>query len=114
MFLHPTDAEGHYPAERATTVMSALVGLGVGVIMERIWVRFRVRGEFRRRGLRFLVGLVVVAIFYLGPKLILPEEMAYGAEAVVRFVRYALAGWAVAFLCPWLFVRLRLAEGVES
>ena len=63
-----------------------------------------------QRGLRFLVGLVVVAIFYLGPRLILPEGMAYGVEVLLRFVRYALVGWATAFLCPWLFVRLKLAE----
>jgi hypothetical protein len=36
--------------------------------------------------------------------------MPYGLEATVRLVRYALLGWAVAFACPWLFVRLGLAE----
>jgi len=76
-------------------------------------VRFRVDGAWWRRVLRYLVGLLVVAIIWAGPRLVLPEEMPYGLEAAARFVRYALVGWAAAFLCPWLFVRLRLA-GQES
>jgi len=110
IFLHPADNAGLYPAEGAITPMSALVGMGVGVIMERRWVRFRVDGEWWRRGLRFLVGVVMVGIVYAGPKLFLPDQMAYGLEAAIRFVRMVLLGWVVAFLGPWLFVRLRLAE----
>jgi hypothetical protein len=110
IFVHPTDAQGHYPAEGAITPMSALVGMGIGLIMERAWVRFKVGGVWWRRGMRFLVGLIVVVIFYFGPRLILPEGMAYGVEAVLRFVRYTLVGWVVIFVAPWLFVRLGLAE----
>jgi hypothetical protein len=90
--------------------MGSLAGFGVGLIMERKWVRFRVAGAWWRRGLRFLLGVVVVGLFYAGPRLILPGDMAHGLEAVVRFVRYALTGWAGAFLGPWLFVRLGLAD----
>ena len=80
------------------------------MIMERKWVRFRADGEWWRRILRFVLGMAIAAVFYLGPRLLLPEEMAYGLEAGLRFVRYALVGWAVAFLCPWLFVLAGLAE----
>jgi membrane-associated phospholipid phosphatase len=110
IFLHPSDMAGLYPAEAAITPMSAMVGFGLGLIMERKWVGFRVDGAWWRRGLRFLVGLLLVAIFYVGLKLILPEGMAYGLEAGLRFVRYVLVGWAATFLAPWLFVKLRLAE----
>jgi len=110
IFLHPADVKGLYPAEAAVTPMSALVGFGVGLIMERAWVRFKVDGEWWRRGLRYLFGVILVAIVYAGPKLILPEGMPYGLEAATRFVRYALLGWMATFLVPWLFVRLRLAE----
>ncbi len=109
--FHPGDTEGLYPAEGAITPASALFGLGVGVVMERAWVRFRADGAWWRRGARFLLGLIVVVVLYVGPRLALPTEMTYSLEAIVRFLRYALLGWAVAFLCPWLFVRLRLAEG---
>ncbi len=109
IFLHPADNAGLYPAEAALTPMSALAGMGVGLIMERRRLRFCVDGEWWRRGLRFLVGGLLVGIVYAGPKLILPAEMAYGLEVVIRFGRMALLGWVVAFLAPWLFVRLRLA-----
>jgi membrane-associated phospholipid phosphatase len=114
IFLHPADTQGHYPAAGALTPMSTLVGLGVGFILERRWIRFRVDGEWWRRGVRYLLGLVLIAIFYVGPRFLLPEEMAYGLETGLRFVRYALLGWAVTFLAPWLFVRLRLAEQTEA
>jgi zinc transporter ZupT len=80
------------------------------MVMERKWVRFRAEGTWVRRVLRFLLGMVAAAVFYLGPRLLLPEEMAHGLESGVRFVRYALVGWVVAFLGPWLFVLLGLAE----
>jgi membrane-associated phospholipid phosphatase len=114
IFLHPADVAGRYPAAGSITPMSALAGLGLGFIMERQTVRFQVAGAWWRRGLRFLVGLVIVALFYVGPSLILPDDMAYALETTVRFVRYALLGWAVAFLCPWLFVRLGLAGQEET
>lgn len=109
--LHPADTEGLYPAEGAITPAGALFGLGIGVMMERAWVRFRADGAWWRRGVRFLLGLVVIAVLYVGPRMVLSKEMTNGLEAIVRFLRYALLGWAVAFLCPWIFVRLRLAEG---
>lgn len=110
IFLHPADTEGLYPAEGAITPAASLMGLGIGVIMERAWVRFRADGAWGKRILRLVVGLVIVGILYVGPRLILPEEMPNGLEATVRLIRYAVLGWTVAFACPWLFVRLGLAE----
>ena len=114
IFLHPADLEDLYPASGAITPMSALAGIGLGVIMERDRVRFRADGVWWRRVLRFLLGLVIVAIFYAGPRFLLPENMAYGLEAVLRFVRYAFVGWVMAFVAPWLFVKLGLAEQAEA
>jgi hypothetical protein len=114
IFVHPADWLGPYPAEGAITPMAALAGFGLGMVMERAWLRFRADGPLGRRALRFLVGLVLVGIFYAGPSLLLPEEMPYALEASLRFVRYLLVGWVAGFGCPWLFVRLRLAERLEG
>lgn len=114
IFLHPADTEGHYPAAGAITPLSAIAGFGLGLIMERSTVRFRVEGVWWQRVLRFLLGLVIVALLYFGVRLLLPEGMAYALEAFLRSVRYALVGWAVSFLCPWLFVRLGLAQGGDG
>ena len=110
IFLHPADAQGRYPADAAVTPMSALLGLGVGIIMERARVRFQVEGTWWRRTIRYLVGLLVVAVFYVGPKLLIPEQVDHSSGTILHFARYALLGWVVAFLGPWIFVRLRLAD----
>jgi hypothetical protein len=110
IFVHPSDVDGLYPAERAITPMSALAGLGLGLVMERRWVRFSAKGTWVRRVLRFLLGIFVAAVFYLGPSLLLPDAMSHGLASGARFVRYALVGWVVAFLCPWLFALLGLVE----
>jgi membrane-associated phospholipid phosphatase len=109
ILLHPTDRAGLYPAEDAVKTMGALIGMGLGVLMDRAWLRFRVDGAWWQRALRLLLGLVIVVIFYAGPKLIIPDGLSHGLETAVRLVRYTLLGWVVAFGCPWLFVRLRLA-----
>ena len=114
IILHPSDMDGLYPAEGAITPLGALAGFGLGLVMERKWVRFSAKGTWVRRVLRFLLGIVVAAVFYLGPRLLLPEEMSHGLESGARFVRYALVGWVVAFLCPWLFALLGLAEKEEA
>jgi membrane-associated phospholipid phosphatase len=110
IFLHPADTEGLYPTETAVTAMSALLGMSVGFVMERAYVRFVVHGRWWRRVLRFLSGMVVTAVLYAGPSLIIPDGLSHGLDSGLRLLRYALLGWAVAFLCPWLFVRLRLAS----
>jgi membrane-associated phospholipid phosphatase len=109
IFLHPSDPGDLYPAESATKTMSALIGMGVGLLMERAWLRFQAGGPWGKRLLRFLVGAVIVIAVYALPKLIVPEGLSHGVETVIRFVRYVLLGWVVAFGCPWLFVRLKLA-----
>lgn len=109
IFLHPA-AEGHYPAASGLVPMAAMAGLGLGLVMERAWVRFSVEGGWGRRTVRLLVGLIIVAVLYEGPNLIVPSNLSFGLESAISFVRYALVGWAVAFFCPWVFVRLRLAK----
>ncbi|HNS52723.1 MAG TPA: phosphatase PAP2 family protein [Anaerolineae bacterium] len=110
MLVHPADTAGLYPAEGAVTPTAALVGLGVGVIMERRWVGFQVGGAWWLRLVRYVLGVVLVGALWAGPKLLLPEDLSFGVGAAARFVRYALLGWAVAFFCPWLFTKLSLAS----
>lgn len=114
IFLHPPDVFGRYPAEESITAMATLAGLGVGFVMERARVRFQVEGDWLRRGLRFLLGLILVLLLYAGPRALLPQHLPDGPEAILRVVRYALVGWAVGFLAPWLFVRLRLARSADA
>ena len=110
IFVHPVGLDGRYPEEDAITSMAAAAGFGIGIVMERSWVRFQVEGPWRQRVLRYVVGLAIVLLFYLGPALLLPDHWSQPVESIVCFLRYGLLAWAIAFLSPWIFVRLHLAK----
>jgi membrane-associated phospholipid phosphatase len=110
VFAHPAGAADQYPAKEAVAFMSALAGFGAGLVMERAWIRWRMECAWWRRMLRLPVGLVVLLVLYLGPSHIVPAGAAYSVETLIRVARYGLLGWSTAFLCPWIFVRLGLAE----
>lgn len=84
--------------------MGTLLGLGVGVVLEREWIRFRTAGPLFQRALRLVLGLVVMLAIYLGLKRVFP------AGPLFRGVRYALVGLWASLGAPWLFVKLRVAE----
>lgn len=84
--------------------MGTLLGLGVGVTLEREWVKFRSSGLVAQRASRFLTGLVVLLALYLGLKMVFPAGLFF------RAVRYALVGLWASLGAPWLFVKLRLAQ----
>ena len=110
LFLHRADIRGLYPAPDAATVMGTILGMSVGFLFEPRCIRFRVDGPWWQRLLRLVAGLLITLIFWQGPKLLLPEEMAHGLAMALRFLRYAGTGLAAILLAPWLFVKLRLAQ----
>jgi hypothetical protein len=58
---------------------------------------------------RFLVGLVGVAILYFGLKLIFPPgDGAF--PYFFRYLRYSLVGAWVSAGAPWFFLRMKLAK----
>ena len=114
LFAHPFDVDGTYPAKIAATIMGTILGMSIGFILEREHVRFKVDGLWWRRGLRFVLGMVLVVIFYLGLKVVFPEEVSHSVAITLRMVRYSLVGFSMAFLAPWLFVATSLAEREEA
>ncbi len=86
------------------SALSVMMGFGLGSVLEREWVRFRVGGTWWIRVARFLLGAVGLLGIYFGLKTVFP------ASPVFRGLRYALVGVWVALLAPWLFVVTRLAE----
>ncbi len=110
LFVHPFDVDGTYPAKIAATTMGTVLGMSIGFILEREYIRFKVNGLWWKRGLRFIVGMVLVVTFYLGLKVALPGEVSHPIAITLRMVRYSLVGFSMAFLAPWLFVTISLAE----
>ena len=82
----------------------ALFGLGAGGALLFAWDGFSASGDWWRRILRYLVGVVGVAVIYFGLKAVFPDDVQ-----VLRYLRYALATFWVAYLAPRTFVWMRLA-----
>jgi membrane-associated phospholipid phosphatase len=109
-FLFPGDNIG-YPAKDTATLSGILLGANVGFFYEARRVRFAVSGSWQQRLLRYLFGLVFVAVFWFGLRLFFDLiEVGYFVEMVLRFFRYAIAACALTWWAPAAFIRLRLAE----
>ncbi len=91
----------------ALSACGALLGFLPGIALERRWIRFCSDGSFLKRAMRFIVGLIVLLVIWLGLRFAFS-----GLEPVslFRVVRYACVGLWGALGAPWLFVRLRLAK----
>lgn len=91
----------------ALAASGVLLGFGLGVILERRWIRFCAASSLLKKFLRYVAGLLVLFVCWMG----LRSSFA-GLEPawVFRVVRYALVGLWAGLGAPWMFVRLALAE----
>jgi membrane-associated phospholipid phosphatase len=95
------------PTEEGVTTSAVMLGMGLGLALERRWLGFETGGSGWLRVLRFLLGAGVMVGLWLGLRLVFAGlEPNY----LFRFIRYALMGLWGAFGAPWLFVRVGLAE----
>jgi membrane-associated phospholipid phosphatase len=91
------------------SAMATLFGLLAGVAWLAPRGGFQASGPAWKRALRYVVGLVGVAVFYIGLKLVFPEGEDLVA-LVFRYIRYTLVGVWVSAGAPWVFVKLQLAD----
>lgn len=82
----------------------ALFGLAAGGALLFAWDGFRASGTWWVRILRYLVGALGVAVIYFGLKAVFPDGIQ-----VLRYLRYALVAFWMAYLAPRTFVAMRLA-----
>ena len=91
------------------TSSATLFGLLAGVAWITPQGGYRVATQISKRIQQYLVGVVGVALLYLGLKLVFPsgdDLIAY----TFRFLRYTLVGFWVAGLAPYIFIKLGLTE----
>ena len=91
--------EGKYGIGSAATLM----GMGMGFILERLWVGFECQRFWRKRILCFLLGMGVLLLLRSGLRACLS---GLEPESFFRFVRYALMGLWCGFGAPWTFLKL--------
>lgn len=92
--------------DSVATGVGTMVGIGVGIALERRLVRFSTEGTIAQRGLRLVVGLVVLVGIWAGLR-----SLFAGLEPalVLRLFRYALVGLWASLGAPWLFVQMKIA-----
>lgn len=93
--------------EAGISSLGAFLGVGLGFVLETRTLGFDARGAWWKRLLRLALGLVVVLVLRFGlGALFAGLEPAF----LLRLIRYALMGFWVAGVAPWVFVKTRLAD----
>ncbi len=88
--------------------MGGLCGFALGLVAMQRLGEFSPTGPAWKRALCFLVGIVGIAVLYLGLKAILPDgDDLLGSS--LRFGRYAALGFWVSAGAPWAFRLLQLS-----
>ncbi len=92
------------------TVAGTWWGMAAGYAwFTRRYGQFDAGGAWEKRGLRFAIGLLGLAILYAGLGQILPRS-SDALGYTLRFIRYALLGGWVSAGAPWVFLRLKLTH----
>jgi len=86
--------------------VGTLMGLGIGIVLERRWLGFEADGILSKKVFRFLLGAAMLVAVQWGFK----YAFSFMApETFFRFFRYLISGFWIAFVSPWIFLKLRLA-----
>ncbi|NTV36399.1 MAG: phosphatase PAP2 family protein [Anaerolineaceae bacterium] len=105
---NPLDING------AFTLSGIFLGLAGGFAYFRNKFNgFDAGGKIEHRILRYLIGLVGIMILYAGLGAIFPRSEDLIGYAL-RFFRYTLIGVWVSFLAPMIFIRLKIAQPLNS
>jgi len=95
--------------ENIATSFGAVLGFGIGFVLEVSRVRFLSAGPIGKRVLRFVVGLLTTAFLWLGLELILPTDPP-ALSIPLRIIHFFVVTLWIAYYAPWIFVKLRLAD----
>jgi membrane-associated phospholipid phosphatase len=94
------------------------LGMSGGYLLMKLFVKFDASiGSIALKLLRFIMGITVMAIIYVGLKALFPDEGSSGYH-VFRFLRYFLLGVWAALGAPWMFkisglLTPQLREGIR-
>jgi hypothetical protein len=93
--------------DNGITEAALLYSGGIGVALERRYVRFSSRGTPSGLIMRLLLGLVVL----FGLRFVLSAAFSpLGSEMTFRFIRYMIIGLWFVTGAQWVFIKLKLAE----
>jgi len=87
----------------------AFFGLAAGWIWILKLGGFSTMDAWWKLVLRYLVGILGLGILYLAPNAILTESETV-ISYIAQYIRYALIGFWISGLAPWIFLKLKLAS----
>ena len=94
------------------TLAGAAFGAQTGYALMRKYASFNAKGDWTKRGIRYLVGIVGLLVLYYGLSqlfdLFAIDESTLGY--ILRYIRYGFATFWATFLAPWVFLKTKLAE----
>jgi membrane-associated phospholipid phosphatase len=99
--INPRDTTGEVNAA------GTFFGLAAGVILLFHQGGYDTRGEWSKRAVRFVIGVIRVGILWLGLRMVFPRDASFVSQ-VLRYARYTLTGFWVAYGAPWVFIKLKL------
>lgn len=91
----------------------ALLGVGLGLVLLERRGGFSARGAWWQRALRYPVGLVGLAVLYLGGEAVLPGGDD-PLSLALTYAQFVVIGLWIGWLAPRLFIALRLAAAPAS
>jgi len=95
------------------TSTGAFFGLAAGWIWIDALGGFSIKGQWYKRLARYILGVVGVLILYKGLGYFLPEAETL-VSYTLHYLQYALIGFWMSGVAPWLFITLKLATHVEQ
>lgn len=106
---HPEEPLNPFSISRAITPVATMFGLLLGAVWLIPQGGYDAKGSIGKKGLRTIIGMLGILIFWMGLGLLFPRNEDFISYAL-RFVRYTLTGFWVSGLAPFLFVKWRLAD----
>ncbi len=102
-----------HPVDATASPLGALIGAGVGYVLEGQTLRFTDAATWGNRLWRGVVGLAVLLTLFFGLHALAAPLAAYAntpLEIGLRLLRYAGIGFSSAWIVPWMLIRVHLAE----
>ncbi len=94
------------------TLSGALFGAIAGYSLMRQSARFQSSGDWVKRGLSYLLGMIGLLVIYIGLDVVFasfaPDQTI--PRYALRYIRYATVTLWVTFAAPWIFLKFKMAE----
>ncbi|UOB81188.1 phosphatase PAP2 family protein [Bacillus sp. ZJS3] len=80
-------------------LLGILTGSTIGIMLENHYIKMNESNDFKMQVIKTVLGLSIMLIMQFILKKVIPD---------MYYLRYALTGMAITFLCPFIFHMLRL------